>query len=285
MTPETFGLLTAFFFACGHALARAAMRYSDPRTTALMNAVGQALVVWTLALILSPASGLWSKGMWFFALDGLMVPAIGRWLLFYGMLRVGMSRAASISGIAPFFTLAVAVLFLNERLTMVIAGATAAIVFGVYFVSKRKEKTDFQIKYVIYPLAAALVWGLSPNIRKLGLEIINYPMLGAAVSVSVSVLMMLIVVTFSGGVKSLKLNLRGIFFQLLSGTAHAVAILFYVYGLNVGKVVIVTPLANSTPLFSLPLALIFFRAKEGITISTVLGTFLIVLGIFALFAR
>jgi uncharacterized membrane protein len=223
--------------------------------------------------------------MWFFALDGLLVPATGRWLLFYGMVRVGMSRAASISGTAPFFTFAVAVLFLHERFTMVIAGATAAIVFGVYFVSKRKEKTDFEIKYVVFPLAAALVWGLSPNVRKLGLEIINYPVLGAAVSVSVSVLLMLSIVTFSGGLKSLVLNARGIFFQLLSGIAHAMAIIFYVYGLNIGKVVVVTPLANSTPLFALPLALIFFRGREGITLSTVLGTILIVIAIFALFTR
>ena len=285
MSPETFGLLTAFAFACGHTLARAAMRYSDPRTTAFLNALGQAVVVWTLALILYPVAGLWSKGMLFFALDGLMVPATGRWLLFYGMVRVGMSRASSISGIAPFFTFAVAVLFLGERFTMVIAGATAAIVFGVYFASKRKEKTDFHIKYVVFPLAAAIVYGLSPNVRKLGLELINYPMLGAAVSVSVSVLMMLIIISFSGGLKSLELNRRGIFFQLLSGVAHAFAILFYVYGLNAGKVVVVTPLANSTPLFSLPLALLFFRAKEGITLNTIIGTLLIVAGVFTLFAR
>lgn len=285
MSPELLGLLTSVTFACGHALARQGLIGSDSRTTTLVNAASQGVFLWSLSLALVPLSGLKNTGVLFFVVDGLTVPALARWLLFYGMNRIGLSRATSIAGIAPLFSFTIALALLREEFTLIILEATISIVLGVVLVAKKKEEAPWRGRDIIFPIMAAIIWAISPNLRKLGLQAGVHPLVGGAVSASVSVVVMASIITFSAGWKGLKFGIKATTFQLLSGLTHGLAVLFYIYALQGGKVIVVAPLANSTALFTLPLALLFFRGREGITRYTVLGTFLIVFGIFALFAR
>ena len=52
--------------------------------------------------------------------------------------------------------------------------------------------------------------------------------------------------------------------------------------LTTGRVVIVSPIVATTPLFSLVISMIFLRGKEKITVITILGTVAVVAGTIAI---
>jgi uncharacterized membrane protein len=52
--------------------------------------------------------------------------------------------------------------------------------------------------------------------------------------------------------------------------------------LTTGRVVIVSPIVATTPLFSLVISMIFLRGKEKVTTITILGTIAVVTGTIAI---
>ncbi|HWH79858.1 MAG TPA: EamA family transporter, partial [Candidatus Binatus sp.] len=58
--------------------------------------------------------------------------------------------------------------------------------------------------------------------------------------------------------------------------------LLTLFALTHGRVVIVSPIVATTPLFSLLLSLVFLRGKEKVTGLTILGTIAVVAGTVAI---
>ena len=63
---------------------------------------------------------------------------------------------------------------------------------------------------------------------------------------------------------------------------EALGALLTLVALTRGRVVIVSPIVATTPLFSLLLSLVFLRGRETITVATVLGTIAVVVGTIAI---
>jgi uncharacterized membrane protein len=75
---------------------------------------------------------------------------------------------------------------------------------------------------------------------------------------------------------------RAVIDFFLSGFFEALGALLTLVALTNGRVVIVSPIVATTPLFSLVISLIFLRGKEKITTITILGTIAVVAGTIAI---
>jgi uncharacterized membrane protein len=71
---------------------------------------------------------------------------------------------------------------------------------------------------------------------------------------------------------------------VVAGLGENVGVLFVLIALSLGQVSVVTPLNGTAPLFVLALAFVFLKGVEQVTGRIVLGSVLIVLGVFLLTA-
>jgi uncharacterized membrane protein len=67
-----------------------------------------------------------------------------------------------------------------------------------------------------------------------------------------------------------------------SGFFEGLGALLTLVALTTGRVVIVSPIVATTPLFSLIISLMFFRGKEQVTGKTIVGTIAVVVGTIAI---
>jgi uncharacterized membrane protein len=68
----------------------------------------------------------------------------------------------------------------------------------------------------------------------------------------------------------------------ISGFCEAMGALLTLVALTTARVVIVSPIVATTPLFSLIISLIFLRGKENVTSLTIIGTAAVVAGTVAI---
>jgi uncharacterized membrane protein len=87
---------------------------------------------------------------------------------------------------------------------------------------------------------------------------------------------------WTGGERKLIWHRRAVIDFFLSGFFEALGALLTLIALTTGRVVIVSPIVATTPLFSLVISLVFLRAREKITAVTVLGTTAVVAGTIAI---
>ena len=74
-------------------------------------------------------------------------------------------------------------------------------------------------------------------------------------------------------------NRKGVLFLLLSGAASAGGIICMFFALGMGKVVVVTPLQSTNPLFALLFSWLFLGRLEKITPKLIIGSILVVSGV------
>ena len=138
-TLEFFAMLCAAVFSV--CLKKLSERYSALSLTALMSAAG--MVFFTpLALI--------KGGPWDFHLEALgailflgSFVTIGAYLLYnYAIAHMPVTRAAGYINLIPVFTLIMAYLVLDERLTYLQFGACAIVMFGVGLSQIKRNKGD-----------------------------------------------------------------------------------------------------------------------------------------------
>ena len=77
-------------------------------------------------------------------------------------------------------------------------------------------------------------------------------------------------------------NRRGVMHFFTPGFCEAMGALLTLVALANARVVIVSPIVATTPLFSLTISLIFLRGKEQVTGHTIIGTVAVVLGTIAI---
>jgi uncharacterized membrane protein len=131
---------------------------------------------------------------------------------------------------------------------------------------------------VIYPLVGAVAFGVSAILRKAGLELVNVPLLAAAVTAGTAALFSFALLQIQGGRQAFKLTRRSASWLFSAGVFNTAAMLSVFYALSHGKVVIVEPLVSSNPVTTLLLTSIFLRDVESLTVRVLLGAALTVTG-------
>jgi uncharacterized membrane protein len=281
---EYFAFQTALCFSIAHIFVRRGLVHSNALTGSLISLGTSAAVFWLLLLAFIPLSMLQTAAVGYFVAGGIFAPAIGQTLGYIGMERIGVARSSPIVNTSPIFSSILAVIFLDEVWVLQNVIGTCLVILGVVILSSGKRpEGDWQKKDVIYPIFAAIAFGISTTLRKIGLTSVPIPTLAAAVTVGTAFVVLFIIVQFRGGRSALKLGRQSGGWLFAAALVNTAAILSFFYALNIGQIVRVEPLVACNPLLTILWTGIFLRQIERLSsrivtgaLVTVTGTFLVV---------
>lgn len=276
---EYFSLQAALCFAASHILIRRGLVTSNAVTSAFISLGITALVLWLLLPFFIPLSDLWTPAVGYFLAAGLFAPGLGRTLTYVGIERIGVARSAPISNSSPMFSSLLAVFLLKEIWTLQNFLGTTFVILGIAILSSaRVGPAEWRRLDVIYPIVAAVAFGISNNLRKLGLMESNLPLMAAAVTATTAFIFALCLLRAGGGFRALALSRVNCGWLFAGGLANTAATLSSFFALSFGKVVVVEPLVAVNPVISLFLSAIFLKDLEIITVRVVLGALCSVVG-------
>jgi len=238
-------------------------------------ALTAALNLWNwIAILLSPLA-LYAIG------SGYIGLGIGDCCYFACIRRIGVSRATPLAYSYPFFVIVLAVLTLNEPLTLEVCLGTLLIVIGVYFVSSTTAEVSsktFDLRGVLYGISTSFLWALSIYILKLASEQANFIEFNTARLLLLIPFLLALNMVFKEPFSKLQpLTKREAVFLALGGVlALGIGDLMLIYSLSIGQASLVAPLSATQPLFAILLALLILR--ERISKKLIIGAVLVVLG-------
>jgi drug/metabolite transporter, DME family len=276
---EYFAFQTALCFSVAHIFVRRGLIHSNALTGSLISLGTSAAIFWLLVLALLPLTALRAPAIGYFAAAGIFAPAIGQTLGYIGMERIGVARSSPIVNTSPIFSSVLAVIFLGEVWVFQNVVGTCLVILGVIILSSRnRAERDWQKKDVIYPILAAMAFGISTILRKTGLTWVPVPILAAAVTVGTAFVVLLIIIQFRGGLRMLQLSAQSAGWLFAAALVNTGAILSFFYALNFGQIVRVEPLVACNPLLTILWTGIFLREIERLSGRIVLGALVTVTG-------
>ncbi len=276
---EYFSFQTALCFSIAHVFVRRGLVHSNAFTGSLISLGTSAAIFWLLVFAFVPISVLQMPAVGYFVAAGFFAPAIGQTLGYIGMERIGVARSSPIVNTSPIFSSVLAVIFLGEAWGLQNIVGTCLVILGVVILSSgRLEQGNWQKKDVLYPILAAMAFGISTTLRKTGLTTVPVPILAAAVTVGTAFVVLLIIFHFRGGRRTLKLTRQSGSWLIAAALVNTGAILSFFYALNFGQVVRVEPLVACNPLLTILWTGIFLREVERLSSRVVLGALVTVTG-------
>ena len=192
--------------------------------------------------------------------------------------RVGVAFTASLIATAPLFSTILAIIFLSEKLNLLVGLGTFFIIFGVFFLSWFRPKKHIRLLDLSFALGGAAMIGTATVISKFGLNISNIPISGIAIATTAGVITQLIFIIALKKWDALSKNFYEAKFFIIAGISVSIALIILFLALSVGEVIIVFPLNTTQALFALLFAWILLRKQDHVSKYTVLGAVAIVLG-------
>ena len=218
-----------------------------------------------------------------FALAGLIGTTGGRLLRFVSIEKVGASISAALINLNPLVSTGLAVLLLGEHVTLPILAGTVVIVAGTTLLSIGGRRLGMRPGQLALPLLSAVCFGVVAILRKAGLGHTG-PVLGSAINASTALVAFTAFLLVSGQRGAMVCRGRSLAYFAAAGVAENAAVFLTVVALGLGTVSVVTPLTATMPIFVLFMTFAFLRGVERLTARIVLGTLLIVLGVYLITA-
>jgi len=280
MGAEIIALMSSALWAADTVLVRQGARYSAVALAALSSFFVSVVVLWTIILCFLDFSFLGSDAIVYFAISGLIQPAVVRFLHYTGVVQLGASRAGPVRGVAPLFAILIAFSFLGERPGAFVYLGAFSCVAGVWIISSRRAgEREWKLVHLAYPLGAALLTALSQNLRKAGLLLLPNPYIASAITMTTSFIIFSAVLLVTGQMRKLSLSRRSLPYYGSAAVISSVAQLLGFIALSRGDIAVVVPLINTNPLFIVLLTAVFLKDVEKINSGVVIGALLIVAGI------
>lgn len=277
----TVALLATVFYALSSNLVRAGMGNSRTVGALFVSLTVNLVVLWTASLLLFDVSvDLWR---WrYFVAAGALAPVVARFFNYTGIDKLGVNVSTPLTFMYPFVSIVIAVPLLGERLPPAGLLGGAFVVFGGIVLALPDEETAFHIddrKFLLLPLAAALLYGTSHVLRKVGIDFVTSPVIAAAVTATTSWVLLAGYLGVTRSFDLVRVNRREAFLFGAAGLVTSVAIPLLYLAFSLGSVVLVTPITDVSPLFVLLFSYVLYRDAEPFTRRVVGGTVLIVLGL------
>jgi len=274
-----FALMGALLFSVSHIVIRRGLVGSNAATGTIVSIIISAVLLWLVTPIFVPLSSFRTPAVWYFIVGGIFAPAMGRFMTFKAIERVGVARAIPITNSTPMFSSILAVLVVGERWPLQNIVGTSLVILGVVILARSQTSTSQWRKIdLIFPALACFSFAMSSILRKLGLLISSIPLMAATVSATTALVFTLIFQLLQGGWQTFTLSRRSFGWFVAAGVAHTTAMLCVFYALSSGKIVIVDPLVNASPVLSIFLSALFLRDLESITSRVLLGAACTVVG-------
>lgn len=252
---------------------------------AVVFAVNLAVLVPVAVVVGYPEYGLTPRAAGAFAVAGLLGSLLGRVCYFEGIARLGASRAEPLKALLPVFSVVGAVLALGERVTPLLLAGVGVVVVGVVAVATEARASpvtatgrQFRVD-VAFPVLAALLYGVDPVFTAVGLAAGTPPAVGVGTRAVAAAAGFGAYLAWRGirGERTASVAVTGPL--LVAGVANTGYLLAYYAALSRARVVVVTPVLATAPLFVVAGAALFLRGTERVTPRLAAGTALVVAGV------
>ncbi len=289
-------LLTGFCLATSFVFLRRAVHRSGEISSTIPIFAFVGVVFFGLPVLISGelaqlASLTW-LGVSSLAGAGVIHFILGRILGFTSVRLIGANRAVPIYTSNILIAVMLGILFLGEPLTIPLFVAVALIFGAIILISttggaeKQKKATseDSIATGVFAALGAALFWGISPFLVKIGLREVESPLLAAFVSyAAASVIIGIWLLHPKNNEKLRRVDRSSLTPILIAAATMALAHLLRYTSLYYSPLTMVQPLFSTQGLFVFPLSFLINRQIEAFSMRIILGTIAVVTGVFLIF--
>jgi DME family drug/metabolite transporter len=284
MSAELLALTPAVLRGFSTVPTRRGLQQSTPRSSAFIYLLVNTAILWGMTAILYPLDRLSTLGLEYFVLAGLFAPGIARTFRDTSLLRLGVTLTSPIVATNTLFAVIFASLALHEPVTLTLGIGAILVVGGASLLSYRRGARSWRGRDLVYPLIAALLFAASTTIRKVGLQLSDAPILGAAVTSTISLLILGTTGLVSARPPGTRVSLftgnrEAVKYFLFASLTSSIAFLCYFISLAQGLLVRIQPIAATNPLFALVFSHLFLKDMEKITLRIVIGSALIFTGI------
>ena len=286
MYAEIYVLLTAMLRGLSTIPTRKGLEHSNPNTSAFTYLAVNTVFLWAMTAAIYPLDQIRVDGLEFFVLAGICAPGLARIFRDTGIKRLGVTVSSPIVSVNTLFSAIMAVVFLGEEITAFTVAGALMIFAGVNVITWRNGgQGDWNKRDVIFPLTAALFFAISTNFRKIGLNQMDFPIVGAAITstVSLTVLVLSLLVARYRNSEGMTLNREAVKYFGVASVISSVAYLLYFLAISASKITRIQPIAGTNPLWAIFFSYIFLKQTETITTKIVIGAVIIVPGIALIF--
>ena len=215
-------------------------------------------------------------GLWPFVLAGILGPGLSQTLFTLGVRDAGPARTSVAVGSAPLFSVAIALVFLDEPVVAgVLAGAVLIVGGGLLLVGERERPLHVKRIGLVYAIAATIVFATRDNfIRWLSVDTEASPELAAAVTLGSGSLVIAAWVLLSRR----PLSLAPLRYFAPAGILFGLSYVCLFEAYFRGRVTVVSPLVATESLWGVLFSALFLRRVEVIGARLAAGAVLIVAG-------
>jgi drug/metabolite transporter, DME family len=290
LLTSLFAEIVAIFSAMGWAidsvLVRFGLRNSNIFAAMLMSYAVSITCMWSYLIATTSLEFLGSPAMIYYVISGCLQPIFARALFYEGITRIGVARAGPLRGSEPLFAAAIAVLILHERPSLQVYAGTVLIVASLWLISgKQQHEAKWRYLDALLPISAALISAISQTLRKQALKIVPDPFVAVAMVTTVSLILLLGFVMFTGRREQFRMDRTSLLFFLISALVATSAQVANFIALGRGEMSVIIPLLNTTPLFSVFFSALFLRNVETVNLRIICGAVSMVGGVVLITSR
>jgi drug/metabolite transporter (DMT)-like permease len=275
-----FAICSAFLYALSNVITKIGLRYVSTSSGVLISLLFCFVSVLVYCLFSTSLDKYLNRGVLFFLAAGIIGPFWGRVLLYIGIKRVGTAIASTLYEDKPLFSIIAAVIVLGEGLSLSIFFGMFLMMAGTAIVSLEKSggqiETKWSKKDLIFPLASGACYGVAHALRKMGLNVTPSPLVGVMVqNIGAMVFIPILFLSIIGEENILSNNKSAWLLFGLVGILQVLAQWCLFKALQIGKVVVVSPLSSLSTFFVLFLTAVFLHGLEKVTWRILFGAILI----------
>jgi drug/metabolite transporter (DMT)-like permease len=266
-------LASAFLFGAMTVAIRIAL---DRGALAAGGALFTVLAAIGVALPVAAFQGGELLGIWPFLLAGVLGPGLSQLLFTLAVREAGPSRTSVVVGTAPLFSVALALVFLDEPLDAgLVAGAVLIVVGGLLLVGERDRPEHVRLLGLALALAATVVFAVRDNfLRWLAVDTDVEPGVATVATLAAGAAV-IAVYTFATRAPLRRAELRAF---LPAGVLFGLSYVCLFEAYYRGLVTVVSPLVATESLWGVLLSAVVLRRTEGVGRRLVAGALLVVFG-------
>ena len=272
-------LLSGFSFGLADVLTRLGVRSGTPHTGAIVSSVGTLLplifVLWIRGIEPGP---LWPAVGWF-CLTGIAGLAPGKLFYYTSIRRLGVSRAAVLNSVAPFFGILIGVTLLGETPKWHIPLGALFIFGGVVALMADRSATRVPPSDALFGFIPAIFFTLMPVFMRLGIQNLPDVMFGSVILTGSALAALVLYKLVVPRTSRLEFDRRALWMFFLAGLAYAAAYLTYYQALSDHSVSFVMPLVYTSPFFSILISRLFVQNLEQVIRWLILGAIAVFIGV------
>jgi drug/metabolite transporter, DME family len=280
-------LLSAIVSALAVVLVARHANGSSSLNLSIIITLSGLILMLPLAALLTDFSGANAVAILLFAASGILTPGLTRLLYYNGLKRLGTSVNSSVFSFNPIYGAFLAVIFLNEILTLGNWLGIGAIISGVIIIQmscRGNTCANSSLKDWGLPIMAGIAFAVSAILSKTALNLFNAPFLGVTVAYAFAFIPYIayLIVDKKSRINFIMPKRPTIIW--LSGLGLAVAWILSFLALSLTSVNIVVPLRASESLFIAFFSFFYLKQVEKISTTLITGLVIVILGILLVIA-